>query len=400
MFEFAIVSLLLLAFCVLVAREGHRHLLRPGLPWAILGCGALAGGIVEALPFTPFRAAASVQTLVAVVCGLLVGRLAARGAVGWARGQERDLAAGHLPEQQRLVHPLIAGGLWISGTAMLWALVCARHERLEVAASPRDPETGVMDGAEAVALDPPAGSAGARSHGVVLVHGFLGSPADFGDTAVRLHARGFTVRSVRLPHHGTVPSALADADPADALAAVDAARDELAATHAKVSLVGFSYGGALAIRSAAARPPHRLVVANPLLGELATPAWMPVATDTLLPVVARVTPRVIRPPGMIRCNDPEGAARVRGYSTVPLGAVVRATAYAAAARDAAPECPTLVLLSETDHTTPSARTDAWYRALPVPPTRQIARFTSSDHLLFLDHDRDAAIDAIADWLAR
>jgi carboxylesterase len=392
--EFATASFLLLAVCILVGRRGHRHLLRRGLPWAMLGAGAVAGVLLEMLPFTSFRAAPSAQTALAAVCGLLAARLAARGVSGWARGQERDVASGHALADARLVHPLLGAGLWLSGTAVLWTLVCARHEVLEVNAQERDPETLVLRGAEEVSLpgDP------VLSHAVLLVHGFLGSPADFGDLPQALHAKGLAVRSIRLPQHGTIPSALVGAKPGQFLAAVEEARAALAADHAKVSVVGFSVGGTLALRSAKASAPHRLVLVNPYLGELATPAWSPFATDSLLPVAAKLTRRVLRPPGMTRCNDPAGVARQRAYFTVPLEPVVALAGFARKEPLDAPECQTLLLLSREDRTAPSSRAEAWFAAAKVPPTREKVVFDASDHLLFLDHDREAAAAAIVSWL--
>lgn len=394
MIEFATCSLFLLAFCVIVSRKGHRHMLRPGLPWAMLTAGASGGYLLESLPFTSFRAAPSAQTALAAVCGLLAARLAARGIVGWARGQERDIPSGHAAADARLAHPLLGAGLWISGTAILWSLMCARHESLEVRALPRDPETLILRGAEEVALDGDP----AVSHAVVLVHGLLGSPADFGDLPQALRAQGFTVRAPLLPGHGRVPSGLSDVTPEDLVKAVNEARAAVAATHGKVSVVGFSVGGALALRSAQTPTPHRLVLVNPYVGELYTPPWCPIDTDTMLPIAATVTSRVIRPPGMTRCNDPAGILRQRAYFTVPLGAAAAMSEFVRGSPLAAPACPTFLLLSRGDQTTPSSAADAWYAAATVPPTREKAVFDASNHLLFLDYDREAAIAAVVAWL--
>jgi len=94
---------------------------------------------------------------------------------------------------------------------------------------------------------------GGRKLGVVLVHGFLSSPAelrDFGDT---LAALGYPVIGVRLCGHGTSPHDLRDREWADWLGSVRRGVEIMSAFADRVCLVGFSTGGALALRLAAER---------------------------------------------------------------------------------------------------------------------------------------------------
>jgi carboxylesterase len=364
-----------------------------------MAAGAVAGYLLESLPFTPFRASPSVQTALAAVAGLFAARLVARGLSGWGRGLARDVAEGHARADARLVHPLLGAGLWISGTAVLWSLVCARHETLEFLATPRDPETLVVRGAEEIATpgDPEL------SHAVLLVHGYSGSPADFGDLPERLRARGLAVRAVRLPGHGTIPSSLDEVAPRDYAKCVTDARAALEAGHRSVSVVGFSFGAALAYAECAERPPARMVLVNPWLGDTATPSWSPVETDTLLPIAAKVTRRAIRPAGWTRVNDPAGRARQRAYATISLhGSVVaRDLAFESAhadGREPPPSCPTLVLLSRGDRSVPSAAAAAWCAERTTAGSDGVAWFEESDHLLFLDRDADAAIARVVGFL--
>lgn len=393
MFEWIVASLLLLALVILLSRRGHRHLLAPGLGWGAILLGGGCAWMIESLPFTAFRAPLSVTSAIAVVVGLLTGRMTVRAMQGWGRGHERDVAAGAAPADARIVHPVLGAGLFVLGVPLLYTLVALRHESLEIQMTPRDASTGVVLGGEDLRLpgDP------AVSHGVLLLHGFLGSPADFGDLPRRLQAKGLTVRVLRLPGHATGPSVLDEVTPDEYGAAVQTARDELAATHARVSIVGFSFGGALALREAAERKPWRLVLVNPWLGQTATPGWCPIETDTLMDLAARVTRRVIRPPGMNRCNDPEGRASIRAYSTVrtQASAAARNIARSAAAVKVG-GVPTLLLTSTVDHTVRPDATTEWTAGRDGPIERKF--YERSDHVLFHDFDREAAITAVEEFL--
>ena len=91
--------------------------------------------------------------------------------------------------------------------------------------------------------------------GIVLVHGFLASPAvkEFGDHFVGL---GHPVIGVRLSGHGTSPWDLRDQSRQDWLDSVRHSYEIMSRLTERVCLIGFSTGGSLALRLAAtSRPP-------------------------------------------------------------------------------------------------------------------------------------------------
>ncbi|WP_027468603.1 alpha/beta hydrolase [Deefgea rivuli] len=110
---------------------------------------------------------------------------------------------------------------------------------------------------------------------VVLLHGLTDSPYSLRHIARRYVENGFVVVAIRLPGHGTVPAGLTNVRWEDWVAAT-----RLAVREAKrrvptgpLHLVGFSNGGALAVKYAAdalenpqlARP-DRLVLLSPMIG--------------------------------------------------------------------------------------------------------------------------------------
>ena len=103
---------------------------------------------------------------------------------------------------------------------------------------------------------------GART-GVLISHGFTGSPWAVREWAASLADAGFAVRAPLLPGHGTSWQELARIHWRDWHAALDAAYLDLAGDCEQVIVAGLSMGGALALRIAATRPVAGAVVVNP-----------------------------------------------------------------------------------------------------------------------------------------
>jgi esterase/lipase len=97
-----------------------------------------------------------------------------------------------------------------------------------------------------------------RELGVVLVHGFLASPAEVRPFGERLKALGYPVIGVRLKGHGTSPWDLRERSWQDWLESVRRGYAVMSAFVHRICLVGFSTGGALSLRLAADCP-ERLV---------------------------------------------------------------------------------------------------------------------------------------------
>jgi len=127
-------------------------------------------------------------------------------------------------------------------------LCLERYDRPQHAAI-NDQETAVRDGGPFL-LTP----ARARSPGVLLVHGFLASPAEMRGLGERLVARGHRVMGVRVAGHGTSPWDLRDRAFTDWLDSVRRGYRLLAETCDRVAIVGFSAGGDLALAMAGERP--------------------------------------------------------------------------------------------------------------------------------------------------
>lgn len=104
-----------------------------------------------------------------------------------------------------------------------------------------------------------------RKIGVLVSHGFTGSPASMRPWAESLAEQGFAVELPLLPGHGTRWQDLNKVGWNDWVAALTASFDKLAAENDAVALCGLSLGGALVLRLAADQPDQvaGVVVVNP-----------------------------------------------------------------------------------------------------------------------------------------
>jgi esterase/lipase len=90
--------------------------------------------------------------------------------------------------------------------------------------------------------------------GILLVHGFLASPAELKSLGDRLSAAGYAVMGVRLAGHGTSPYDLQRRKWTDWLASVQRGYQILAPFCDRIVIVGFSTGGTLGAIHAASHP--------------------------------------------------------------------------------------------------------------------------------------------------
>ncbi|MDX1432895.1 MAG: alpha/beta fold hydrolase [Gammaproteobacteria bacterium] len=95
-----------------------------------------------------------------------------------------------------------------------------------------------------------------RDLGVVLVHGFLASPAELRGFGEQLAGLGYPVLGVRLKGHGTSPWDLRERGWQDWLDSVRRGYSIMSALTPRVALVGFSTGGGLSLILASEAPPQ------------------------------------------------------------------------------------------------------------------------------------------------
>lgn len=110
----------------------------------------------------------------------------------------------------------------------------------------------ILKGAEPFLL--PGGA-----NGVLLIHGFTGSPAEMRLLGEYLQQQGYTVLGIRLNGHGTVPGDLAQTSWTDWYGSVENGYHILHGICKDIAVVGLSMGGLLAIQLASEYPLSKVV---------------------------------------------------------------------------------------------------------------------------------------------
>ncbi|MGK4583730.1 alpha/beta hydrolase [Kitasatospora sp. HPMI-4] len=228
--------------------------------------------------------------------------------------------------------------------------------------------------------------------GVLLVHGFTGSPQSLRPWAERLAAAGLTVSLPLLPGHGTRWQDMQVTRWEDWYAEVDRELRELADRCDQVFVCALSMGGALALHLAARHGPAvaGLVLVNPSVRS-DNPA------SVLLPVLRHLLPSTRGVSGDIAL---EGAAEA-GYDRTPLHAAWSLGRLWRTVQAELPEVrqPVLLLRSPQDHV-----------VSPANSALVLARISSTDvaellcersfHVATLDHDAELIFEASLDFIRR
>ncbi|MCK5353784.1 MAG: alpha/beta fold hydrolase, partial [Methyloprofundus sp.] len=94
----------------------------------------------------------------------------------------------------------------------------------------------------------------ANGIGILLIHGLLASPAELREYGHYLAQQGFTVLGIRIQGHGTSPYALRDLNFEQWFQSVQRGFNILKIHCPKLFVIGFSTGGALALKLAAENP--------------------------------------------------------------------------------------------------------------------------------------------------
>ncbi|TQN43481.1 carboxylesterase [Blastococcus colisei] len=252
---------------------------------------------------------------------------------------------------------------------------------------PTEPH-GVMPGAEPFAF--PGGDGPDGRTGVLLVHGFTGTPMSMRPWGEHLAAEGFAVRCPLLPGHGTRWQDCNTSTHDQWTTTVEQAFDELAAECDRVFVAGLSMGGTLATRLAQVRPDD---VAGLLL---VNPALLTQRVDAkLLPLLARITPSWapiasdIKKPGVTEL----------AYPKLPTRAMMQLRRLWAATRAdlGTVTAPVIVFHSVEDHVVEPINSTILLAGVGSSDTTEVL-LEDSYHVATLDNDAPRIFAGSVDWI--
>lgn len=223
-------------------------------------------------------------------------------------------------------------------------------------------------------------SAAGGPNGVLVVHGFTGTPQSLRGLAAAFAAGGFTVELPLLPGHGTSLDDMIETGWEDWSSAAELAFTELESRCERLVVAGLSMGGGLAAWLAARHPDVAgLVVVNPAV-EPAGDAFV----DILRAMLDQGTP-VMPAIGSDIADPDQSELAYEGTPVAPLLSFVEAQAALAPMLDDI-GCPTLIFNSPNDHVVPPSNSD--YLAERVAGPVERVTLDRSFHVATLDYDRD------------
>lgn len=240
------------------------------------------------------------------------------------------------------------------------------------------------------------------SGGVLLLHGFTGTPYEVSYLGDRLRDSGLVVTTPLLPGHGTSPRQLNRTTVGEWRAAVDEHLDSLLAETGVAAVAGLSMGGLLALDAASRRPGSIAAVVS-----LAAPMWLEGGARVLAALgrlPRRLTaglPAIAKSGGGSDVRDPEIRRQNPAYPVLPLSGVIELTRLIRAVRAglARVHCPTLVIHGRQDHTAPPGSASVIFNGI-TSADRQLLMVPDSYHLVAHDVERDRVAAAAAAFLRR
>lgn len=227
--------------------------------------------------------------------------------------------------------------------------------------------------------------------GVLLCHGFTGSPQSLRSLAERLATTGYTVALPRLPGHGTVWQELNRSSWLDWYACVEQEFQVLRRSCQQVFVVGLSMGGALALRLAERYGDDvaGLVLINPAV-RLADPRLK------ALPLLKRLLPSLA---GISSDIAKEGVSEL-GYDRNPLRGLATMLDLLRDVHQhlSAVDQPLLLLRSRIDHVVDPGSALAISAGVASEDFTEIV-LEHSFHVATLDHDAALIEDACVDFIS-
>ncbi|GAA1349401.1 alpha/beta hydrolase [Falsarthrobacter nasiphocae] len=212
--------------------------------------------------------------------------------------------------------------------------------------------------------------------GVLVIHGFTGSPTSVARWARTFADAGFSVRLPLLPGHGTTPDELRRSHRREWVEAAAAAHAELAETCDRVVVAGLSMGGTLALHLAETLDVAGVILVNPALVLREAAARLAPALRFVVPYTSGISNDIARP-----------GADERAYSRTPVAAVAQLVALIreTRARLESVSAPVLLFVSETDAVLPPASAQAVRDGVRSDLVR-VVRLPRSYHVATMDYD--------------
>lgn len=243
----------------------------------------------------------------------------------------------------------------------------------------------VIEGAEEFYLP------GKNNKGVLLIHGYTGTPAEMRLLGDYLHKEGYTVLGVRLPGHGTCPEELNETVWQDWYQEAEKGFDRLADSCEEVMAAGLSMGGLLAMLLAARKNVSRAAI-------LAAPVYVQDWRVPLLPLLRFFIHYLKKRKRCYFVADKYNLA----YDVMPVKPLSSLFALVKLCKEeiiSQIKIPCIVLQSKAEHTVKSESASYIYEHL-ASKEKKLVWYEHSGHILTLDIEREHVYQQISDFFGK
>ena len=228
------------------------------------------------------------------------------------------------------------------------------------------------------------GSGANKEVGILLVHGFTGSPASMRPWAESLNQRGYTVKVPLLPGHGTTPHDLNLVKWQEWPAKVESDLQELLRTCRKVFICGLSMGGGTTLNIATrySQDLAGIILVNPMIHVKFVPHQLAWAISRFQKMRDSVGDDIKRP-----------GITEYGYDALPAVGVYELLKMLHYTRKRLHDvtAPMLLFHSIDDHTLPVTNTEIVMKGVGSRQKQRI-ELVNSYHVATLDYDQEVIFE--------
>ncbi|RFU67402.1 lipase [Peribacillus saganii] len=222
--------------------------------------------------------------------------------------------------------------------------------------------------------------------GVLISHGFNGTPQSMRYIAEKISEAGYTVSVPRLKGHGTSHQEMEECSYTDWIDSLETAYNQLSMSCLSIFIMGQSMGGTLAIDLASRRKVDGVITLNAAFEVPGYEQYKHVAT-----------PRFIEE-GEPDIND-RNAMEIT-YTTVPLQSIKELLALIEATKEkpSSVHCPIIFFHSPEDHVVPAKCSEDLYHSV-TSRYKKIHALLNSYHVASLDFDKDFIVASSLQFIA-
>ncbi len=234
-----------------------------------------------------------------------------------------------------------------------------------------------------------------NNRGILVIHGFTGSPHEMRYLAHRLHEAGFSVSVPRLPGHGTCGEDFLNVEARDWIRRAMDSYFDLKGVHDKVGIVGLSMGGLIATIIAAQFEVDSLVLAAPAF-------HVSDKRIKFVPLMRFFRKKIARDPSRIP-DVQENLENIRkeywmwdwiapGYQFLKVRKLaLKSLKYL--------KCPTFIIASRKDTTVPIDGVLKVFNEIPTSQ-KEMLTLNESAHVVVNDVEKELVANRIIEWFSK